>query len=325
MVTHLLMMNAEIESERDNALTELSRLRSVLHILHGKDYRVLGNVPSQRTCSSHITNRPAISSKMMSFPSKGCSMNRRSLSMSTSSHNSGDRLHQNVVTVNRMDSMTNNLKRSLLRGGHPCGSSHSLPTSRSRECCQRPHVSSVSPRKRSRSCSLFSSESRRFDPTAYIYGQRRKHQEVKQKRKLEETSRLSRQSPSPIFPNRLRFPAANCAVISGRESTASTLQQRRLPLWKPNLNKSSTAVASRRWDRLISGESNSSGLSDCNLQRACRLSEKRDTVHQLSRLDQTRIPLPSDDTYLNRELCEMSRRLDDLQGYLGDYFSHLPL
>ncbi|KAL5964586.1 hypothetical protein TSMEX_007705 [Taenia solium] len=185
--------------------------------------------------------------------------------------------------------MTNNSERSLLRGGYPCGSSHSLPTSRSRECCQRPCVSSKSPRKRSRSCSLYSSGSSRFDPTAYVHEQRRKQQEVKQKRKLEEMSRLSRQSPSPIFHNRSRFLAANRAVTSGTQLPASTLQKRRLPLSKPYLNKSSTVVASRRWDRLASDESDFSGLSDCNPQRACRLTETRVTAHQLNRHDQAKL------------------------------------
>lgn len=89
---------AVLESERDNALAELSRLRSVLHILHGKDDQELVNVSSARNCSAHSTNRATTSSKVVPLSSKGYSMKRRSLSMS-SSHNSGDRLHQSVVCV----------------------------------------------------------------------------------------------------------------------------------------------------------------------------------------------------------------------------------
>lgn len=71
-------------------------------------------------------------------------------------------------TANRMDRMTNNLERSLSRGGQSCGSLHSLPTSRSLECCQHPRMSSNSSRKRSRSCSLHSSGSSKWRPPGWI-------------------------------------------------------------------------------------------------------------------------------------------------------------
>ncbi|EUB55449.1 Coiled-coil domain-containing protein [Echinococcus granulosus] len=300
---------AVLESERDNALAELNRLRSILHILHGKDNHELGNVSSARNCSSHSANRPNISPKIMSS-SMGYPLNRRSSSISTSSHNSGGRLHQSVVAgpASRVGSMTNNSERSLLRGGRSCGSSHSLSTSRSHQCYQQPRMSSNSPRKLSRSCSLYSSRCRRFDPTAYVHEQRRKQQEVKQKRKLEEISRLSHQSASPAFRIQSRFPAAHCDVTLDTH----TLQQRRLLLLKQYLNKSATVVASCGWDRLTSAESDFHGLSDYNPQHACRSREKR-------------IPLPSNDTHLNRELNDLNRRLDNLQGYLSNYFSHLPV
>uniref|UniRef100_A0A5K3F5I1 Cwf21 domain-containing protein n=2 Tax=Mesocestoides corti TaxID=53468 RepID=A0A5K3F5I1_MESCO len=188
----------KLEIERDGAVAELDRLKSIVRILHEK--KIHSGVDGQylHMYSPNLSEPCPVSKHMFPCPS-GLLHNRRSSSLASTPEHNGSSFTQKLG-ASKLRSRSASTDSSSYLGGISKKSQRAVSPSRSRNRYSRDSVRSLpvsgprshkdsnkfvtppSPKRRSRARSANSVGSKnRFDPTAFVQKQRQKRQEAKQK------------------------------------------------------------------------------------------------------------------------------------------------